>query len=165
MSENSINRFRTRSSPLGWDKSTKVERCWLKGMLQWKIISKPKLIEITQLNRCGGPGGEGWHIIIQKDKNRLHLSPSLYLSHTCAHIHTELLNNHTCFPLYFMLRKPFLKIPILCKICLLKRILFNTVFPYSHREWGWQALWVVIVQQVSGTNWLIQKVISCLRLD
>lgn len=33
-----------------------------------------------------------------------------------------------------------------------------------HRECGWQALWVVIVQHVSGTNWLIQKGISCLRL-
>lgn len=30
-------------------------------------------------------------------------------------------------------------------------------FSVFHRVCGWSALWVVIVQQVSGTNWLIQS--------
>lgn len=128
-------------------------------MLQWKIISKPKLIETVQLNRFRGLG-KNWHIIIhKKDSNRINLFLSLPLSPPSQNYSIII-----CIYLYISYYKCLLLIRSLFQNVLVEQNSIQYNISVFHRERGWQTLRVVTVQQVSGTNWLIRKASPALGL-
>lgn len=134
-------------------------------MLQWNIISKPKLIALNETDLRAWRQKLACNNTRKGQQNQSLLSHSPLLILFLTHTHTEVLSNNAYLPLYFMLLKACFLILILFKNVLVEHSSIQHNIPVSHRECGWQAFWGIIVQQVPGTNWLIQEVISRLKLD